>query len=196
MLFSASYGQKIFEFWLKQKISSARASDHFLTKIQVWLFSKQLRKSSKVLKLAFVPTLTTSFRSKSNSNFLFENILVSPSQKSTLLLKKMVSVKEATFPPTSIHSILWGGTQIGPFSHKCDYIASMRRISIPAIWDVIWGQTNLFLIRDRFPNTLSRKDRLSKNNIFSSFWLSQKVYVKSSVRKDSHKWEIWKFFFS
>ena len=76
---------------------------------------------------------------------------------------------------SEIHSILWGGSQIGPFRYKCDYIASMRRISIPAIWDVIWGQTNLFLILDRFPNTLSRKDRLSKKIIFSWFWLSQKA---------------------
>ena len=63
---------KIFVFWLKQKISSARASDQFLTKIQIWVFSKKLRKSSKVLKLASFSTLTTLFRLKNNSNFLFE----------------------------------------------------------------------------------------------------------------------------
>ena len=55
----------------------------------------------------------------------------------------------------------------------------MCRISIQAIWDVIWGQTNLFLILDRPPNTLIRKDRLSKKNIFSWFWLSQKAFYST-----------------
>ena len=36
-------------------------------------------------------------------------------------------------------------------------VLNMCRISIPAIWDVIWGQTNLFLLLDRPFNHLSRK---------------------------------------
>ena len=46
-----------------------------------------------------------------------------------------------------------------------DYIASMCRISIPAIVDVIWGQTNLFPTSDRSPNPLSRNYRYSNLNI-------------------------------
>ena len=55
------------------------------------------------------------------------------------------------------------------------YIANMCRISIPAIWDVIWGQTNLFLMLYRPPNLLSRKDQSLKNWILDGFWLSQKA---------------------
>ena len=36
---------------------------------------------------------------------------------------------------------------------------------IPAIWDVIWGQTNRFPSLDRPLNLLSPKDRLSKKII-------------------------------
>ena len=68
-----------------------------------------------------------------------------------------------------IHSVLWGHTQIGPFPYKRDYIPNICRISIPVIRNVIWGQTNLFPIPDRSPNTLSPKDRLSKNWIFTHF---------------------------
>ena len=42
-------------------------------------------------------------------------------------------------------------------------------ISIPAIWNVIWAQTNPLLASDRPPNPLSRKDRDSKNWIFDAF---------------------------
>ena len=64
----------------------------------------------------------------------------------------------------------------------------MYRISIQAIWDVIWSQTNPFLILDRPPNTLSRKDRLSKKIIFSWFWLSQKAFYSTSkvLSKESY----------
>ena len=79
-----------------------------------------------------------------------------------------------------------------------DYIASMCRISIPAILDVIWGQTNLFPTSDRPPNPLSRKDRNSKNLILMDFALHQKpLYnaVKYLVRKATHKQKIRKSFF-
>ena len=62
------------------------------------LFKKKWWKSSKVLKLASFSTLMTLFRlkrtiptSSSKKNY------VSPSQKSTLWLKKMVSVKKQLF---------------------------------------------------------------------------------------------------
>ena len=48
------------------------------------------------------------------------------------------------------------------FKSKSDYIASMRRISIPVICDVIWDHTNLFPTLNRLPNTFSRKNRYSK----------------------------------
>ena len=56
------------------------------------------------------------------------------------------------------------------------------------IWDVIWGQTNPFLILDRPPNTISLKDQLSKNWILSSFWPSQKASHSTSkvLSKESH----------
>ena len=40
---------------------------------------------------------------------------------------------------------------------------------IPAIWDVIWGQTNRFPSLDRPPNPFSSKDRLSKKIISTLF---------------------------
>ena len=52
--------------------------------------------------------------------------------------------------------------QIGPIHYKCDYIASMRRISIPAIWNVIWDHTNLFPTLNQLPNTFKPKNRYSK----------------------------------
>ena len=78
-----------------------------------------------------------------------------------------------------------------------DYIANMCRISIPAILDVIWGQTNLFPASDRTPNPLSRKDRNSKNLILMDFALHQKpLYnaVKYLVRKATHKQKFGKAF--
>ena len=79
-----------------------------------------------------------------------------------------------------------------------DYIVNMCRISIPAILDVIWGQTNLFPTSDRTSNPLSRKDRNSKNLILMDFALHQKpLYnaVKYLVRKATHKQKNWKIFF-
>ena len=79
-----------------------------------------------------------------------------------------------------------------------DYIATMCRISIAAIWDVIWGQTNLLPTSDRPPNPLSRKDQNSKNLILMDFALHQKpLYnaVKYLVRKATHKQKIRKSFF-
>ena len=47
---------------------------------------------------------------------------------------------------------------------KCGRDAPCRpQVSIPAIWNVIWGQTILFPIRNRPPNFLSRKYQTSKN---------------------------------
>ena len=68
------------------------------------------------------------------------------------------------------------------------FFTNRRRKSIPAIWDVIWGQTNLFSILDWPLNTLSRKYRLSKKWILSYFWPSHKaVYSTSTVlSKQSH----------
>ena len=48
---------------------------------------------------------------------------------------------------------------------------------MPAIWDVIWGQTNPFLILDRPPNTLSPKDRLSKEILFSDFEVLTEAHI-------------------
>ena len=62
--------------------------------------------------------------------------------------------------PEANHSQLRGELQFAGIPGHWDYIANMCRISIPAIWDVIWGQTNLFPTSDRPPNPLSRKDRL------------------------------------
>ena len=52
-----------------------------------------------------------------------------------------------------------------------------RIISILAILDVIWGQTNLFPTSDRPPTPFSRKDRDSKNWIFDGFWLSPEAFI-------------------
>ena len=64
---------------------------------------------------------------------------------------------------------------VSPFSHQGDYIASMHRISIPATWDVIWGQNNPFLTLDRPPNFLIQKDRVLK-----AFYSKTKVLSKES----------------
>ena len=50
---------------------------------------------------------------------------------------------QIAFIRESNHSHLKGGPEIADISGHCLY---MRQLSIPAIWDVIWGQTNLFLI--------------------------------------------------
>ena len=52
------------------------------------------------------------------------------------------------------------------FEPHWDIAPNMYKISIPAIWNVIWGQTNLFLILDRPPNPLNQKDQDSKIWIF------------------------------
>ena len=101
------------------------------------------------------------------------------------LISHFIPIQHLTFSdPLKFHSILWGGSQIGPFRYKCDYIASMRRISI---------------ILDRPPTTLSRKDRLSKNWILSCFWLSQKAFYNTCkvFSKESHPQvkKLEKFFF-
>ena len=54
----------------------------------------------------------------------------------------------------------------------------MLIIQTLAIWDVFWGQTNLFLTLDRPLNTLSRKDRLSKK----SFSADSSSHTKPSFR--------------
>ena len=75
---------------------------------------------------------------------------------------------------------------LGFFVYMNPPVYYMCRISIPAIWDVIWGQINLFPTSDRPPNPLSRKDRDSKNWIFDGFWLSQELLyipLKYLVRK-------------
>ena len=57
---------------------------------------------------------------------------------------------------------------------KCGRDAPCRpQVSIPAIWNVIWGQTNLFPIRNRPPNSLSPKYQASKNGIQASKYLMQ-----------------------
>ena len=58
-----------------------------------------------------------------------------------------------------------------------DYIVNMCRISIPAILDVIWGQTNLFPTSDRTFNPLSRKDRNSKTFDFDGFCASPEALI-------------------
>ena len=53
---------------------------------------------------------------------------------------------------------------------------------ILAIWDIIWGPTNLFPTLDRPPNTLRPKDRLSKKIIFTNFGdLTEAVIIASKV---------------
>ena len=61
-------------------------------------------------------------------------------------------------------------------------------MSIPAIWEVIWGLVDLFPSFNRPPNTLRSKDRLSKNITFAKFdvpteavVIASKVLSKQSV---------------
>ena len=103
MLFIASEFQKFSYSDWNRRYHQPEHLSNFWQKFKFESFQKKWWKSSKVLKLASFSTLTTLFRlkrtiptSSSKKNY------VSPSQKSTLWLKKMVSVKEATFLPTGI----------------------------------------------------------------------------------------------
>ena len=59
---------------------------------------------------------------------------------------------------------------------------------ILAIWDVIWGPTNLFPTLDRPPNTLTPKDRLSKKIIFTDFEVLTEAHIigYKVLSKESH----------
>ena len=59
---------------------------------------------------------------------------------------------------------------------------------IPAIWNVIWGLTNLFQTFNRPSNTFTPKDRLSKKIIFTKFEvLIEAVIIAGKVlSKESH----------
>ena len=95
MLFIASEYQKFSYSDWNTRYHQPEHLSNFWQKFKFESFQKKWWKSSKVLKLASFSTLTTLFRlkrtiptSSSKKNH------VSPSQKSTLWLKKMVSVKK------------------------------------------------------------------------------------------------------
>ena len=53
-------------------------------------------------------------------------------------------------------------------------------MSIPAIWEVIWGLVDLFPSFNRPPNTLRPKDRLSKKIIFAKFEVLTEAFIIES----------------
>ena len=75
----------------------------------------------------------------------------------------------------------------------------MWNMDIPAIWDVIWGQTNPFPTLDRPPNILSAKDRLSKKIILTNFEpLTEAAVIAYKVlsKEVCPQVKKWQFFFS
>ena len=61
-------------------------------------------------------------------------------------------------------------------------------MSIPAIWEVIWGLVDLFPTLNRPHNTLRPKDRLSKKIIFTHFGAVTEAHIIPCkvLSKDSH----------
>ena len=76
----------------------------------------------------------------------------------------------------------------GRYTDIPDIGGYMCGMVIPAIWDVIWGPTNLLLTFNRPPNTLSPKDRLSKKIIFTDFEVFTEAHIIACkvFSKESH----------
>ena len=66
--------EKITVFWLKLKISLAKASDRFLTKSRKWVYGNIFEQVFKNDSNLFILILTTLFRFKRNSTFLLRNV--------------------------------------------------------------------------------------------------------------------------
>ena len=125
----------------------------FWQKFKFDFFQNNCGSLQKVLKLAFVPTLTTSFRSKSNSNFLFE--------------------KNFCFSFSKKHSF----AQEDGFCKRSNYFSSYKHCYFPLKNEAIWK------IRvERIFDFLSSMEYLSfkscswKETKKKMLWLS--LYVK------------------
>ena len=68
----------------------------------------------------------------------------------------------------------------------------MRVTSIEALWDIIWGLTDISPTLPRPPNTVIRKDRHSKTSIYAHSKPYQKYHKNAGNKISSHGQKIFK----
>ena len=64
--------------------------------------------------------------------------------------------------------------------------ANVRVISIEALWDIIWGLTDISPTFPRPPNTVIRKDRHPKTSIYAHSKPYQKYHKNAGDKISSH----------